>query len=97
MTIADRMDVVADGLEDIGQVDWAATLRGLAAEVRELTKAGTLTIRDAAKLGFVIPPPLPPTYPNETLAESLDLASMIRERDAIARALNLPDWGTNNH
>lgn len=38
-TIADRMDVMADSMEDIGQVDWASTLRGLAAEVRDLIAA----------------------------------------------------------
>jgi hypothetical protein len=41
-TIADRMEVVADGLEEIGQVDWAATLRGLAADVRVLEQEHAL-------------------------------------------------------
>jgi hypothetical protein len=41
-TIADRMDVMADAMEDIGHVDWAATLRELVAHVRLMQKENDL-------------------------------------------------------
>lgn len=95
-TIADRMDVMADAMEDIGQVDWASTLRGLAADVRVLEEEHAL-LYDRVEFTDGRLRIYGPDGVTVLRTYTLDEAAMLREREDIARALKLPNWGTNDH